>query len=60
MGHDEKIAVSSIAVGFGVLVAVCCIGSAFIGAVFPLDFLFALIAGWSFYLVRVVPQITWN
>jgi prepilin-type processing-associated H-X9-DG protein len=30
------------------------------GCLFPFDFAFFMIAGWIFYLVRVVPQITLN
>ncbi len=54
MGHGAKVAVNSIAGVLGILLLFC------LGCLFPLDFLFALIAGWVFYLIRVVPQITWN
>src|SRR5712692_7319841 len=38
-----------------VAVTICCLLAGW-----PLDAAFALLAGWGFYLVRVVPQITWN
>src|SRR5712692_8163099 len=38
-----------------VAVTICCLLAGW-----PLDAAFALLAGWAFYLVRVVPQITWN
>ncbi len=57
MGPGAKVAVTSVA---GV---VCILGIFFLlclGCLVPLDFIFALVAGWILYLVRVVPQITLN
>lgn len=57
MGTGAKVAVN-VAVGvmgtLGLLFLLC------LGCLAPLDFIFALVAGWAFYLYRVVPQITWN
>jgi prepilin-type processing-associated H-X9-DG protein len=57
MGPGAKVAVNSVAgvVGIlGIFFLLC------LGCLVPLDFIFALVAGWILYLVRVVPQITWN
>ena len=57
MGPGAKVAANTIA---GVLGVLCLLSFLCAGCVFPFDFLIALVAGWAFYLVRVVPQITWN
>jgi hypothetical protein len=57
MEPGTKVAVNIVA---GVLGVLCLVGVFCAGCVFPFDFVFTVITGWAFYLVRVVPQITWN
>jgi len=57
MGPGAKVAANTVA---GVLGVLCLLSFVCAGCLLPLDFLFTLVAGWGLYLIRVVPQITWN